>query len=151
MQAGNMGYPRSLQPLVQSSCKNGLFWKDGTVTFLYSVLMFGTPELLSLSILHCQGKPYGRLTDCQHAVANVDTPYIFSCFKHAHFMTNGPWRGYTVLQGWSQHKSVLSSVNHGWASRSCMSFSMIFCCPLLPYSHDNWWMLTSARGDIIEW
>ena len=50
-----------------------------------------------------------------YAVANIDstTSANWPCCKHAHFLTSGPWCGYTVLSCWPHNTSVFLGVGHG--------------------------------------
>ena len=88
-----------------------------------------------------------------HASANVDILYkqklgvLMIC---AHFLTNDPWCGYTVFQGWPHNTYIISlGVTHGRILRT-MPFSMNFSNPLIPYSHESGWISVSAMRNIAE-
>ena len=118
----------------------GLVWKENIMPFLYPALSFGTPELPSLSMLHCQLKPKYWSPRWQAAMLQTSVHCMSESWtfcKHVHFLTNGLWCDYMILKGWSHNMFVLLGISHGIVLRSCMPFSMTLSNTLIPYSHDS--------------
>lgn len=118
--------------------KMGLVWKDDIMSLLYPALSFGTPWP-SLYAALSRGAEVMVTVLTVHAAANGVIPYkrILACWKHGHFLTNGPWCGCTILQARPHNMSVLSAISHWRALRSCMPFSMTSVTHWFKLSHDS--------------
>lgn len=60
----------------------------------------------------------------------------FSCWKQAHFPTQGPWSGCTILQGLSHNISIVSGITEERPLRCCMAFGTSLLNPSIPHLYN---------------